>query len=87
MIVDAIKNGKTLEREPEYYIGGTAATHAMPDWGNTYVDVDLSAQHMWYVVGRQYCTGDGCGDRAANPGENHTGMAPIRYWKRGEIRC
>ena len=21
----------------------------MPDWGNTYVDVDLSAQHMWYV--------------------------------------
>ena len=50
VIVDAIKNGKTLEREPEYYIGGTAATHAMPDWGNTYVDVDLSAQHMWYVV-------------------------------------
>lgn len=50
VIVDAIKNGKTLEREPEYYIGGTAATHAMPDWGDTYVDVDLSEQHMWYVV-------------------------------------
>lgn len=50
VIVDAIKNGKMLEREPEYYIGGTAATHAMPDWGDTYVDVDLSAQHMWYVV-------------------------------------
>lgn len=50
VIIDAVKNGKILEREPEYYIGGTAATHAMPDWGNTYVDVDLSAQHMWYVV-------------------------------------
>ena len=50
VIVDAIKNGKTLEREPEYYIGGTAAAHAMPDWGDTYVDVDLSEQHMWYVV-------------------------------------
>ena len=50
VIVDAVKNGKTLEREPEYYIGGTAAAHAMPDWGNTYVDVDLSSQHMWYVV-------------------------------------
>ena len=50
VIVDAVKNGKTLEREPEYYIGGTAATHAMPDWGDTYVDVDLSEQHMWYVV-------------------------------------
>lgn len=51
VIVDAVKNGKTLEREPEYYIGGTAAAHAMPDWGDTYVDVDLTEQHMWYVVG------------------------------------
>ena len=50
VIIDAVKNGKSLEREPEYYIGGTAAAHAMPDWGNTYVDIDLSAQHMWYVV-------------------------------------
>ncbi len=21
----------------------------MPDWGNTYAEVDLSEQHMWYV--------------------------------------
>ena len=50
VIIDALKNGKTLEREPEYYLGGTAAVHSMPDWGDTYVDVDLSEQHMWYVV-------------------------------------
>ena len=50
VIIDAVENGKTLEREPEYYIGGTAAVHGMPDWGDTYVDVDLSEQHMWYVV-------------------------------------
>lgn len=50
VIIDAVKNGKTLERQPEYYIGGTAATHAMPDWGDSYVDVDLSEQHMWYVA-------------------------------------
>lgn len=50
VILDAVKNGKTMEREPEYYIGGTAAAHAMPDWGSTYVDVDLSEQHMWYIV-------------------------------------
>lgn len=50
VIINAIKNGENLTREPEYYIGGTAATHDMPDWGNTYIDVDLSAQHMWYVV-------------------------------------
>ncbi len=50
VIMDAVENGKTLEREPEYYIGGTAAVHTMPDWGDMYVDVDLSEQHMWYVV-------------------------------------
>lgn len=50
IILDAVKNGETLEKEPEYYIGGTAAAHAMPDWGSTYVDVDLSEQHMWYVL-------------------------------------
>ena len=33
VIINAIKNGENLTREPEYYIGGTAATHDMPDWG------------------------------------------------------
>lgn len=45
-----IKNGEVVTREPAYYLGGRAATHAMPDWGNTYAEVDLSAQYMWYVV-------------------------------------
>ena len=45
-----IKNKAIVTRQPAYYIGGIAATHAMPDWGNTYIDVDLTAQHMWYVV-------------------------------------
>lgn len=48
-IINAIKNGENVRKEPAYYIGGTAASHTMPDWGNTYIDVDLSAQHMWYV--------------------------------------
>ena len=49
ILLDAVKKGKTLEKDPEYYSGGTAAAHAMPDWGNTYVDVDLSRQHIWYI--------------------------------------
>lgn len=47
---NSIKNGEVVTREPAYFVGGTAAAHAMPDWGNTFVEVDLSAQHMWYVV-------------------------------------
>lgn len=48
-IVQAVKNGETVTKEPACYAGGTAASHTMPDWGNTYAEVDLSEQHMWYV--------------------------------------
>lgn len=48
-IVKAVENGETITKEPEYYIGGTAASHGMPDWGGTFAEVDLSEQHMWYV--------------------------------------
>ena len=49
-ILNSIKNGEIITREPAYYIGGTAAVHQMPDWGNTFVEVDLSEQHMWYFA-------------------------------------
>lgn len=37
-----------MTKEPAYY--QTAASHGAQDWGTTYVEVDLSAQHMWYIV-------------------------------------
>lgn len=48
-IMQAVKNGKTITKEPACYAGGTAASHDMTDWGDTYAEVDLSEQHMWYV--------------------------------------
>ena len=48
-ILDAVKTGKALTKEPAYYIGGEAASHTMPDWGTTFAEVDLTRQHMWYV--------------------------------------
>ncbi len=50
-ILNALNNKEVIEKEPEYYVSGVAASHSMPDWGDTYAEVDLSAQHMWYVVG------------------------------------
>ncbi len=44
-----ISNGETVTREPAYCAGQTAAVHAEADWGNTYAEVDMSAQKMWYV--------------------------------------
>lgn len=49
VILEAIKNGETLTREPVYCEGNTAASHTLPDWGNTYIEVDLKEQHMWYI--------------------------------------
>lgn len=48
-LINSIKNGEVVTKEPAYYIGGTAASHGPQDWGNTYAEVDLSAQHMWYI--------------------------------------
>ena len=50
---NSILNGEVVTREPAYYAGGTVAAHSGQDWGNTYAEVDMSAQHMWYVQNGQ----------------------------------
>ena len=50
---NSILNGEVVTREPAYYAGGTAAAHSGQDWGNMYAEVDMSAQHMWYVQNGQ----------------------------------
>ena len=50
---NSILNGEVVTREPAYYAGGTAAAQSGQDWGNTYAEVDMSAQHMWYVQNGQ----------------------------------
>ena len=47
-LIASINNGEVATREPAYE--QTAASHAAQDWGSTYLEVDLSAQHMWYIV-------------------------------------
>lgn len=46
-----IQNAETVTREPAYF--SVAATHEPMDMGNTYAEVDLSAQHMWLFQGGQ----------------------------------
>lgn len=46
-LTDSIKKGETVTKEPAYL--QTAASHSPQDWGTTYVEVDISAQHMWYI--------------------------------------
>ena len=47
LIIEHIKNKDVIEKEPVYY--QEAAAHSDQDWGNTYVEVDLTNQHTWFV--------------------------------------
>ncbi|MBO4337080.1 MAG: L,D-transpeptidase/peptidoglycan binding protein [Lachnospiraceae bacterium] len=42
---EMLKNGESGEREPVYH--QTAASHSDKDWGYTYVEVNLTAQHVF----------------------------------------
>lgn len=46
-LLNSIRNGEVLTRAVSY--GQTAASHAPQDWGNTFLEVDLTTQHMWYL--------------------------------------
>ena len=45
-IISSIMEGKSVAKEPAYY--QTAAAHGKDDIGNTYVEVDLAEQHLWF---------------------------------------
>ena len=46
-LVNSIRNGEVLTKAPA--CDQTAASHAPQDWGGTFLEVDLTAQHMWYL--------------------------------------
>ena len=46
-LTENIKKAESVSREPVYR--QRAASRSAQDWGVTYVEVDLTAQHMWYV--------------------------------------
>ncbi|WP_244835157.1 L,D-transpeptidase family protein [Clostridium sp. BJN0001] len=45
-LIDDIKKGEETEKEPEY--SQKAFSHDENDIGNTYVELDLSKQHLWF---------------------------------------
>lgn len=45
-LIDIIKQGRTASKEPQY--SQTALTHDNGDIGDTYVEIDLTKQHLWF---------------------------------------
>lgn len=57
LIADLIEEGDSANTKPIYYkspdssieyVGNVKDRTPDKDWGNTYIEVDLSAQHLWY---------------------------------------
>ncbi|MGV8983624.1 L,D-transpeptidase family protein [Clostridium sp.] len=81
-LISSIKEGKSIEREPAYY--QTALYHGKDDIGNTYVEIDLSAQHLWFykngalITQGDVVTGNDGSDKTRTP----TGIYQINYKER-----
>jgi len=45
-LIKAIKEGETISKEPEYI--QTALSHDLNDMGNTFVEIDLTKQYLWF---------------------------------------
>lgn len=71
-LIPIIQAGQPVTREPVY--AKTAASHNSPDYGNTYVEISLGGQYMWFykngglVVGTPVVTGSLSGGFATPSG-------------------
>ena len=50
-LINDIKAGETVTREPMFSRGETPEGQNI--WGNTYMEVDITEQHIWFVVNGQ----------------------------------
>ena len=53
LLINQIRQGAVTTIEPVYFINGRAAEFSPNDWGSTFIQVDLTEQHMWYIVNGQ----------------------------------
>lgn len=80
-LVSLIKNGEQTSREPEY--SQKAASHSGNDYGNTYVEVNLTAQHLYfYVNGKLVVQSDFVSGNAAKGWSTPAGAYPLTYKQR-----
>ena len=80
-LVSLIKNGEQTSREPEYSQKGASRTGS--DYGNTYVEINLTAQHLYfYVKGKLVVQSDFVSGNAAKGWSTPAGAYSITYKQR-----
>ena len=83
-LINLIKQGAVVEKEPVYI--QTAASHGERDYGDTYVEINLSKQHLYFwekgniIVESDFVSGNMV-KGMATPG----GIFPITYKERNAV--
>lgn len=75
---EMIRNGESGERIPVYY--QTAAVYGSQDYGNTYIEINLTAQHLFlYVNGEKKMESEFVSGNAARGFDTPAGIYGITY--------
>lgn len=83
-LVSLIKNGEQTSREPEY--SQKAASRSGNDYGNTYVEINLTAQHLYfYVDGKLLVQSDFVSGNAAKGWSTPAGAYALTYKQRNAM--
>lgn len=81
---EIIRSGNSQEREPVY--SQTAAARGENDYGNTYVEINLSAQHLYYYVdGQLLVESDFVSGNEARGMGTPGGAFPLTYKQRNAV--
>ena len=80
-LIGIIRSGESQEREPVY--AQTAASHGPNDYGDTYVEINLTAQHLYfYKEGKLLVESDFVSGNVARGYTTPPGAYPLTYKER-----
>lgn len=80
-IIDDIKGGEKVTRDLNYQY--TAASHTGNDYGNSYVEINLTAQHLYlYKNGSLVIDSDFVSGNPSKGNATHTGVFGVTYTER-----
>ncbi|MBD7911556.1 L,D-transpeptidase/peptidoglycan binding protein [Clostridium sp. Sa3CVN1] len=83
-LVAVIKNGQTVTKEPKY--AQTALNHNANDIGNTYVEINLAQQHLWfYRNGSLITDGDVVTGNVSNSMGTPSGTYRLEYKEKDAV--
>jgi hypothetical protein len=81
---ETIEAGRTVEREPDYL--QKAASRGSKDFGNTYLEINITKQHVWYYKNGNLIThGDIVTGNIAEKNNTPTGVYLLKYKKKDAI--